>query len=225
MLAALFVAWEAPCLIIDLQQLTIMKILKSFKQVITGRRSKRFRKLHEKYPHYEIGRGTYGDPDICTWDEGATFKIGAFCSIAPGVKIFLGGEHRVDWVTTYPFNVLWESGRQIMGHPKTKGDVIIGNDVWIGTEAVIMSGVKIGDGAVVGARAVVTKDIEPYAIYAGNPARLVRKRFDEPTIIEQLLDLKWWNFKDKEIEQLLPLMLDKDILTFISRARRREETG
>lgn len=201
-----------------------MKILKSFKKLINGRHSKRAKGLHGKYPQYEIGRSTYGDLNIFTWNEEATLKIGAFCSISAGVKIFLGGEHRVDWATTYPFNVLWESGRHLTGHPQTKGDVIIGNDVWICTESVIMSGVKIGDGAVIGARAVVTKDIEPYGIYVGNPARLARKRFDEKTI-QQLLELEWWNFKDEEIEQILPLMLNTDIQTFIFEAKRRKETG
>lgn len=201
-----------------------MNILKSVKTLVTSRRSKRAKGLHEKYPQYEIGRGTYGSPSILTWDEGATLKIGAFCSFASGSRILLGGEHRVDWVTTFPFNVLWESGRHITGHPKTKGDVIIGNDVWIGTEAVIMSDVRIGDGSVVGARAVVTKDIEPYAIYAGNPARLVRKRFDE-TSIQQLLELEWWNFKDEVIEKILPLMLNTDIQNFIVEAKRLKESG
>jgi len=162
--------------------------------------------------------------DIRAWNEGATLKIGAFCSFGPGAKIFLGGEHRVDWVTTYAFNFLWQSGRHLTGHPKTKGDVIIGNDVWIGTEAMIMSGVKIGDGAVVGARSLVAQDIEPYAIYAGNPARLVRKRFDDATI-QHLLELEWWNFSDEEIEQLLPLLLNTDIQAFIVEAKRRKVTG
>lgn len=201
-----------------------MGLYESFKKIAGGRRTEMTGVLREKYPQYEIGRFTYGDPQILTWNEGATLKIGAFCSIAAGVKIFLGGEHRTDWVTTYPFNVLWERGRQIHGHPKTKGDVTIGNDVCIGTDAVILSGVRIGDGAVVGARTVVAKDLEPYAMYAGNPARLVRKRFDEETI-QQLLELKWWNFRDEEIEQMLPLMLDTDIQAFIRQARRRKETG
>jgi acetyltransferase-like isoleucine patch superfamily enzyme len=173
--------------------------------------------LNTKYPQYEIGRHTYGNPEIRTWNEGATLKIGAFCSIADGVKIFLGGEHRVDWTTTYPFTALWEDARHIIGHPKTKGDVVIGNDVWIGSEAVIMSGVHIGDGAVVGARAVVSKDIKPYAVYAGNPARKVRNRFNDTTT-EQLLTLEWWNFDDSEIIQMLPLMLSKDIDKFIREA-------
>ena len=202
----------------------MMNIFKSIKKHINTIPFERVKTIHEKYPQYEIGRGTYGIPKIRAWNEGATLKIGAFCSIASGVKIFLGGEHRVDWVTTYPFNYLWESGRHIAGHPKTKGDVIVGNDVWIGSEAVILSGVRIGDGAVVGTRAVVTNDMEPYAIYAGNPARLVKKRFDEKTI-QQLLELEWWNFKDEEIEQILPLMLSTDIQTFIVEAKRIKESG
>ena len=175
--------------------------------------------IREQYPQYEIGRGTYGAPEISSWNEGATFKIGSFCSIANGVQIFLGGEHRMDWVSTFPFNVLWDSARHIKGHPKTKGDVIIGNDVWIGTDAVIMSGVRIGDGAVVGARALVARDVEPYAIHAGNPARLVRKRFDETTI-QQLLELAWWDFEDEEIKQFLPLLLSPDVQALIAEATR-----
>lgn len=199
-----------------------MKPRELFKKIFSLGRKKKKPGIREKYPQYEIGRGTYGDPKILSWKEGAVFKIGAFCSIAAGVKIFLGGEHRVDWVTTYPFNVLWPSGQNLKGHPKTKGDVVIGNDVWIGTEAVIMSGVTIGDGAVVGARAVVTKDIEPYAIYAGNPARFVKKRFDDATI-QELLELKWWQFSDEEIEALLPHLLNSDIKVFIESARRFAE--
>ncbi len=174
--------------------------------------------LQTKYPQYEIGKGTYGSPEILSWNEGATLRIGAFCSIAAGVKILLGGEHRVDWVTTYPFSMLWKKGHHITGHPKTKGDVIIGNDVWIGSEAVIMSGVKIGDGAVIGIRSVVTKDVAPYAIVAGNPARLIRKRFDDATI-QHLLELKWWNWTNERIEEMLPLLLSSDLDAFITGAR------
>ena len=196
-----------------------METIKLLKKFIKRLHPKRVKELHKKYPQYDIGRGTYGSPKIFTWDEGATLKIGSFCSIAAGVKIYLGGEHRMDWVTTYPFSVLWKSGRHIMGHPMTKGDVIIGNDVWIGTEAIIMSGVKIGDGAIVGARAIITKDIEPYSVYGGNPALLLKKRFDE-NIIQQLLFLEWWNLKNEEIEQILPLMLNTNIQTFIDEAKR-----
>jgi acetyltransferase-like isoleucine patch superfamily enzyme len=173
--------------------------------------------LQELYPHYRIGRGSYGGLEVYTWGEGATLQVGAFCSFAQGVKIFIGGEHRTDWVTTYPFNVLWEAGRTITGHPKTKGDVIIGNDVWIGTEAFVLSGNTIGDGAVIGARAVVTKDVEPYAVVAGNPARMVKKRFDEETI-ERLLRIQWWNWEDEKIGRALPLLLSQNIRAFLDAA-------
>src|SRR5690606_15718598 len=106
-----------------------------------------------------FGRGTYGTPEIHDWGEGAKLTIGNFCSIASGVEIFLGGEHRTDWVTTYPFNLLRESGKGIAGHPRSKGDVWIGSDVWLAHQSVILSGVSIGHGAVVGARAVVSKNI------------------------------------------------------------------
>ena len=151
---------------------------------------RKYRTIHEMYPEYSIGRETYGTPVIRSLGEGSTLKIGAFCSISSGVQIFLGGEHRTDWVTTYPFNILWKAANTITGHPGTKGDVMIGNDVWIGAEALILSGVNIGDGAAIAARSVVTRDIPAYAIAGGNPARMIRKRFDEETI-ERLLCVRW----------------------------------
>lgn len=201
-----------------------MKIADRFKRFIQRIVFRETKILKNKYPHFDIGRHSYGNPEIRTWKEGSTLKMGAFCSIADGVKIFLGGEHRIDWVTTYPFSVLWDCAIGIKGHPKTKGDVTIGNDVWIGAESIIMSGVAIGDGAVIGAGSVVTKNIEPYEIWAGNPANFIRKRFDG-TIIEELLQLKWWNLKDSEIERILPLMLDDNIETFISIAKREKLKG
>jgi len=177
-----------------------------------------FRLLHIgmqiRYRNYEIGRGCYRYPKIFSWGEKATCQIGSFCSFAPGVKIYLGGEHRIDWTTTYPFNILWRAGKNISGHPKTKGDVVIGNDVWIGAEAVIMSGVNIGDGAVIGARSVVTKDIPPYSIAVGNPAVICEKRFSDD-IIQSLMEIKWWNWDNQKISMHLPLLLSDDILKFI----------
>jgi chloramphenicol O-acetyltransferase type B len=200
---------------------TEMKVIESiFKRNRKRASSRKITELRDRYPQYEIGRHTYGELAIHTWKEGATLRIGAFCSIGKGTQVFLGGEHRTDWVTTYPFPKRWDCARHIVGHPRTKGNVVIGNDVWIGREAIIMSGVKIGDGAVVGACAVVTKDIEPYAIYAGNPARFVRKRFNE-AVIEELLELRWWDFEDAEIEQLLPSLLSSNVDEFILEARRR----
>lgn len=183
---------------------------KGFKRLF----SRKKRSLQDRYPQYRIGKWTYGNPRIRSWGEGATLEIGAFCSIAEGVKIFLGGEHRIEWATTFPFTVLWESARHIKGHPKTKGDVIIGNDVWLGADSVILSGVTIGDGAVVGARSVITNDIPPYAIVAGNPARMVKKRFDDPTI-GRLLEVRWWEWEDSRIEEALPLLLNADIRVFL----------
>ncbi|WP_353953328.1 CatB-related O-acetyltransferase [Knoellia sp. S7-12] len=148
-------------------------------------------------------------------------RIGSFCSIAARVQIFLGGEHRVDWVTTYPFSLFWPSARTIEGHPRRRGDVVIGNDVWLGSDAIILSGVRIGDGAVVGAGAVVRMDVPPYAVVAGNPARLVRMRFSED-VVQRLLELQWWNWPDRVVEEYLPLMLSTDIDAFLSAAEARK---
>lgn len=175
--------------------------------------------LQKQFPQYQIGRASYGNPSIEFPQNGGTLSIGNFCSLANGVKILLGGEHRPDWVTTYPFNLLFKSAWEIAGHPRTKGDVVIGHDVWIGMEAIIMSGVTIGNGAVIGARAVVVKDVPPYAIVAGNPARLVKFRFDEETIY-RLQKIKWWNWTDEKIEEHLRLMLTNEIDAFLKIAER-----
>jgi chloramphenicol O-acetyltransferase type B len=124
----------------------------------------------EAFPQYKIGQCTYGIPEVITFGDDATLEIGSFCSIAKGVKIFLGGEHHSDWVTTYPFYRLWP------GAPKfdvstSKGPVSIGSDVWIGTDVKIMSGVTVGHGAVIGAGSIVVQDVPPYAIVFGNPCQ------------------------------------------------------
>lgn len=169
-----------------------------------------------QYRRFAIGRFTYGTPEIRFASSGAQLRIGQFCSIANGVKIFLGGEHRTDWVTTYPFPVMLPEGREFRGHPATKGDVVIGNDVWIGDGATILSGVQIGDGAVIGANATVAKNVPPYAIVSGSPAKVVRLRFAEPTI-EALLRLKWWDWPLPKITAELPLLLSDRIDEFLER--------
>jgi acetyltransferase-like isoleucine patch superfamily enzyme len=179
----------------------------------------RERTLAQRYPQYQIGRGTYGDLSVSAFGSSATLRIGNFTSIAAGVRVFLGGEHRIDWVTTFPFSALWESARDTAGHPRTKGDVTIGADVWIGAEALITSGVTIGDGAVIGARALVSRDVAPYSVVAGNPAVVVKMRFDEQ-IVKRLLAITWWDWTDAEIERAMPDLLNSDIGHFLELAER-----
>jgi acetyltransferase-like isoleucine patch superfamily enzyme len=141
-----------------------------------------------------VGKMTYGPLNIYSWnneDEGLI--IGNFVSIASGVKFLLGGNHRIDTLSTYPFKV------KILGEKTeatTKGKIIVEDDVWIGMDAMILSGVTIGKGAVVAARSVVTKDVPPYAIVAGNPARIIRYRFDK-SLIQKLenIDMKEFDMK------------------------------
>ncbi len=166
------------------------------------------------YDRFAIGEGTYGFPTVLSWGEGATLTIGRYCSIASGVTIFLGGEHRTDWVTTYPFSVFLDTAKHISGHPRTKGDVTIGSDVWIGQNATILSGVAIGHGAVIGAASVVTSDVDPYAIVAGNPAELIRLRFERETI-EALLEIQWWNWPKHKVESSAARLLSSDISAFV----------
>lgn len=177
--------------------------------------------LAVRYPKYRFGRGTYDDGlEILEWGEGAKLSVGSFCSIAAGVRIILGGNHRTDWVTTYPFGHTredWPAAAGIVGHPATRGDVVIGNDVWIAFGASILSGVSIGDGAVVGAHAVVSRDVPPYAVVVGNPAQVVRHRFDQSTI-ERLLALKWWEWSDHKISRFMSRLLSPDIEGFLSEA-------
>ncbi|WP_286364297.1 methyltransferase domain-containing protein [Azospirillum sp. B4] len=166
-----------------------------------------------------MGGHTYGHPLVRWWGERARLSIGRYCSIADGVTIFLGGNHRPDWVTTYPFNSLqgWDTAAGLDGHPATRGDVTIGNDVWLGDGCVILSGVTIGDGAVVGARAMVTRDVPPYAVVAGNPARVINTRFDPP-IVAQLLRVAWWNWPDETVYRLVPRLMSGDIPGFLAAA-------
>lgn len=136
--------------------------------------------------------------------------MGKFCSIACGAKfIFTSANHSMKSLSTYPFPIFFEEWdldvTNITDAWDNKGDIIIGNDVWIGYEAVILSGVTIGDGAIIGARALVTKDIPPYTIVGGVPAKPIRKRFDNVTITK-LLELKWWDWSEKQIKANLEII-------------------
>lgn len=179
--------------------------------------------LRDRLPQYEVGRWSYGWPVVHDYDLGPTLRIGSFCSFAD-VTIFLGGEHRSDWTTTYPFSVVWDEAADFPGHPSSKGDVIIGNDVWIASGVTILSGTTIGNGAVIGTGAVVSGVVEPYGVVAGNPAREVRKRFDDETI-ERLEAVAWWDWPDEEIKAALPLLLAPEIGEFLDYAEGRAPTS
>ena len=166
---------------------------------------------------WEIGVGTYGNPTVQSWGENARLVIGRYCSIAEGVTILLGGNHRVDWVTTYPFHVFDPAGEHITGQPASKGDVVIGNDVWLGDSCRIMSGVTVGDGACVAANAVVTRDVAPYSIVGGVPARLIRHRFGLDQIAA-LLEIRWWDWPPERIREAYDTLMSPDIDAFIQAA-------
>lgn len=141
--------------------------------------------------------------------------IGKFCSIACGAKfIFTSANHTLKSLSTYPFPIFFEEwgtpALEVTAAWDNKGGIWVGNDVWIGYEAVILSGVHIGDGAIIGARAVVTKDVEPYTIVGGVPARPIRKRFD-PDTIAKLEALRWWDLPYEGIKQLLPALKSGDV--------------
>ena len=167
-----------------------------------------------------FGKYTYGTPNIYYKNDNAKLVIGNFCSIARNVDIYLGGNHRTDWVTTYPFGHIHQNTFNNVngdGHPSTKGDVIIGNDVWIGSNVTIMSGVTIGDGVVIANNSHVVKNVEPYSLVGGNPAKLIKYRFT-PEQIDKLLEIKWWYWDDKKINNFTPLMCNNNIDEFIKLA-------
>ncbi|MDY6783801.1 MAG: CatB-related O-acetyltransferase [Cyanobacteriota bacterium] len=138
--------------------------------------------------------------------------IGKFCAIASDVKFIMnGGNHHIDRFAAYPFYIFGNSWEKVTPNSDVnKGDTIVGNDVWLGYDSLIMPGVRIGDGAVIGTRAVVTKDVEPYTIVAGNPARPIRKRFDDE-IVAFLLEMKWWDWDIEKITEYLPVLYGNDV--------------
>ena len=143
--------------------------------------------------------------------------VGSFCSIGTGAAFIMAGNqgHRSDWVSTFPFAYVPDAPEfsQASNGYRPAGDTVIGNDVWIGSEAVIMPGIKVGHGAVIGTRAVVTKDVEPYAIVGGNPAKLIRKRFSDEQIA-RLLEMAWWDWPVEDLERAMPLLTSADIEGF-----------
>ncbi len=140
--------------------------------------------------------------------------IGKFCMIASGATFIMNGaNHRMDGITTYPFNIFagdWERVTPRMEDLPYKGDTVIGNDVWIGANATIMPGVKVGDGAIIATNATVTKDVAPYAVVGGNPAREIKKRFSEEKI-EELMEMCWWDWDIQKITDKLEWLVGGSI--------------
>ncbi len=172
----------------------------------------------DRSPVIEWGAYSYGDPKIRYHDgDTAVVRLGAYCSIANDVTFIPGGNHRIDWVSTFPFRAVLDlPGAYEDGHPASRGDIIVGNDVWIGNGATILSGVTIGDGAVVGARAVVASPVRPYAIVVGNPAREVRRRFDDAQV-DALLRISWWTWPHATVKEHVPLLNGDTVQSFIAR--------
>lgn len=180
-----------------------------------------------KAENIEIGEFTYYDDpegpekfvERCVLHHypfvGDKLIIGRFCAIAERTRFIMNGaNHAMSGFSTYPFNIFghgWEEGFDVKTwEAENRGDTIVGNDVWIGMEAVILPGIKIGDGAIVAAKSVVTHDVPPYAVVAGNPARMVKMRFDENTV-ERLLKLAWWNWPQDRISRNLEAIRGADI--------------
>lgn len=171
-----------------------------------------FLKNYINNSNIEVGDYTYYDDfeDVSNFEKNVKYHfdfigdklvIGKFCMIASGATFIMnGGNHLTEATTAYPFAIFgdaWQHAMDDKTYP-TKGDTIIGNDVWIGHDATIMPGIHIGDGAIIAAKAVVTKNIEPYTIVGGNPAKPIKKRFSEDTI-SKLLQLEWWNWDIEKI--------------------------
>ena len=165
-------------------------------------------------PNIIVGDYTYYDDfeDVHNFEKNVKYHfdftgdkliIGKFCMIASDVTFIMNGaNHLTDAVSTYPFAIFgadWQNAMDGKTYPY-KGDLVIGNDVWIGYKATIMAGVTIGDGAIIASNSVVTKDVEPYSIIGGNPAKLIRKRFPEDKI-NQLLESEWWNWEIEKITE------------------------
>ncbi|MEM8546207.1 MAG: CatB-related O-acetyltransferase [Cyanobacteria bacterium P01_H01_bin.119] len=175
-------------------------------------------------PLIEIGNYTYyDDPDNPDQFEHQNvlyhygpekLKIGKFCAIATGVKFIMGGaNHKLDGISTYPFPVLghgWEIAMDQLKNLPNRGDTVVGNDVWIGLESVIMPGVTIGDGAIIAAKSVVVKDVDPYTVVGGNPAQVIKQRFSDRDI-ERLLTIQWWQWPAEKITQHIELIMAGEI--------------
>jgi acetyltransferase-like isoleucine patch superfamily enzyme len=174
-----------------------------------------------------IGRGTYGALNVKVYGTATSsepvIRVGNYCSIGPESLAIINGDHRLDWVTTFPIRSVYGlDGAGEDGHPVRSGPLVIGHDVWIGARALLFGGTTIGHGAAIASGSVVTKDVPPYAIVAGNPARIVRSRFTEAEVT-QLLDLRWWELPEAAVIELVDILsapLDVELLASTIEAKR-----
>ena len=205
-----------------------MKLLELLKARKTRKRLRSLDKLERaaekirlRYPHYVVGTGTYGIPEVFEFGDNTILRIGSYTSIAAGVKILLGGEHRTDWLTTYPFPAMMNGLEDIKDYAPSKGDVVIGSDCWLCADATILSGVTIGHGAIVAAGAVVARDVPPFAVVGGNPCKFIRWRFDED-VRQQLLDAAWWDWPMEEVKSIARHLSGSDLEAFLAYVRARK---
>lgn len=184
---------------------------------LIGEQEATFRRLRRR-GRIVVGRHTYGYPVIHHYAMDDTrLVIGSYCSISDGAVVMLGGEHPTDRVSSYPFRIRWGmEGAGEDGMPRRTGDTHIGSDVWLGTGCYLRSGVTIGHGAVVAANAVVTKDVPPYAVVAGNPARVVRHRVTEEQAAA-LLEIAWWDWPEEQVRAGVPDLSGAELDAFIAR--------
>ncbi len=175
---------------------------------------------------FSIGAYSYGRPKVRFPESGRKLTIGRYCSIADRVEILLGGDHRLDWASTYPFAAMrghFPEAEAPADYHTSRGDVAIGHDVWLGSGCMILSGVNVGHGAVVAARAVVTRDVPAYAVVAGNPAKVVRHRFP-PEVVQALVAAAWWDRPPAEVSRLVPLLQGDRIDALLAALRGPEES-
>ena len=162
-----------------------------------------------------IGRHTYGSPIVDVYrNSERKLIIGKFCSISPDVRFITGGIHPLDWVSLFPIRDKMGLNIAYDGTPTSNGDITVGNDVWIGTGATILSGIDIGHGAVILAGSIISKNVPPYAVVGGVPGKIIKYRFSAKEI-ERLLSTKWWNWSDDKIVENIKLLNGSNINRFL----------
>jgi len=194
----------------------LLKLSKKIKAVVINEKQH----IQKNVASFEVGVYTYGVENICIdryIGSDCNIKIGKYCSISKNVTIITGGNHPINWVSTFPFRAKFNlEGKFKDGMPFSNGDIYIGNDVWIGTGVTILSGVKIGDGAVIAANATITKNVPAYAVVAGLPCKIIKYRFDNESI-EKLLKIKWWNWDEHKVQEMIPLLSSSNINEFFEK--------